>query len=423
MSINIKTETGLKILADKTTKATIEAALGYLPAQKSELEDKYLSKSEASYNYLLKGEAAAQYLLKGDAQSIYATLNDLSNYLAKEEDGDSFSISDSAGHIILTVDKDGVHSVDFYVKDKSILEIIEEADTNLSTQIKNIDSGKSDVNHSHNDLVSDSNEFAITDNSGNMIMKVDQAGVHSTAFYVDGKSISEIGFSGNYDDLTNKPDFNGLSSTVNSLSESVNSVIDEIDILDDSINSLKEADTNLSTQIKNIDSGKSDVNHSHDNLTSDSADFSITDNDGNIVATINQDGLNTVNLMLDGVDFSTRIDSKFETVLGDLRNEFNENDRLKLSLIPFGLDIPENADLNTTDYLSVGSYFCSKNVVIDTFTNCPTTQAFLMQVYSPISKSIDNEATGAWVYRLRKLMSYQGDEYIQYCQVGATAGT
>lgn len=459
MSINIKTNTGLKILADKTTKTTIETALGYTPVNTEEL----------SKNYLTKSDAANDYLLKGDAASIYATLDDLSNYLAKESDDDSFFIADSVGNIILRVDKDGVHSVDFTVEGKSILEIIEEAGfsgdyndlTNkpnitedesntlyiadeagnivakidaeglhalgvfIGAEDKNVEeliNTKSDINHSHNDLVSDSNEFAIADNKGNMIMKVDQAGVHSTAFYVDGKSIAEIGFSGNYNDLTNKPDFNGLSSTVNSLSESVNSVIDEVDILDDSVTLLQEADTNLSTQIRSLDSNKSNINHSHDNLTSDSIDFSITDNDGNIIATINQDGLNTVNLMLDGIDFSTKIDSKFETILDDLRNEFSENDRLKLSLIPFGLSIPENADLNTVDYLSVGSYFCSQNAIASTFMNCPTKQAFLMQAYSPISKSIDNEATGAWVYRLRKLMSYQGDEYIQYISTSGNAG-
>lgn len=486
MSVNIQTTTGLKLLADKTTKINIEKALGYTPANNTDLS-----------KYLLKDAAANNYLLKGDAEGIYATLDNLSNYLAKEDDGDSFSISDSAGNIILRVDKDGVHSVDFTVEGKSILEIIEDAgfsgdyndltnkpnikedesntlyitdevgnivakidaeglhaynvfigredkevaiqedlvdlsntiSENISTAIQKLNKDveelvntKSDVNHSHNDLISDSNEFAIADNKGNMIMKVDQAGVHSTAFYVDGKSIAEIGFSGNYNDLTNKPDFNGLSSTVNSLSESVNSVIDEVDILDDSVTLLQEADTNLSTQIRSLDSNKSNINHSHDNLTSDSVDFSITDNDGNIIATINQDGLNTVNLMLDGIDFSTKIDSKFETILDDLRNEFSENDRLKLSLIPFGLNIPENADLNTVEYLSVGSYFCSQNAIVSTFRNCPTTQAFLMQVYSPISKSIDNEATGTWVYRLRKLMSYQGDEYIQYISTSGTAG-
>lgn len=487
MAINIQTENGLLLLADKTTKQTIEAALGYTPVKSSEIEDKYLSKSDASYNYLLKG----------DAKLIYATLNDLSNYLAKEVDGNSFSIADSAGHIILTVDKDGIHSVDFYIKNKSILEIIEEAgfsgdyndlinkpnitedgsDTlyftdemgniittidsdgihafnvfvgtgdkevalqedltdlsntiseNISTAIQDLNkdveelvSTKADINHLHNDLVSDTNDLTITDNNGNIIMRVDQDGVHSTAFYVDGKNIDEVGFSGDYNDLTNKPDFVGLSSTVNSLSQSVTSVVDEVDVLDSEVTSLKQTDTNLSNQISSLNTNKSNINHSHNDLVSDSFDFSIADNNGNIIATINEEGLNTVNLKLDGVDFLTQIDRKLETMLDDLHNELNEKDRLKLSLIPFGLNIPENADLNTVDYLSVGSYFCSQNATVKTFTNCPTTQAFLMQVYSPISKSIDNEATGAWVYRLRKLMSYQGDEYIQYISTSGAAG-
>jgi hypothetical protein len=46
-----------------------------------------------------------------------------------------------------------------------------------------------------------------------------------------------------------------------------------------------------------------------------------------------------------------------------------------------------------------------------------------MQVYSPLSAAFDNETTGAWVYRLRKLTVYDtGIEYIQYCCVSGTSG-
>lgn len=93
------------------------------------------------------------------------------------------------------------------------------------------------------------------------------------------------------------------------------------------------------------------------------------------------------------------------------------------TLIPFGTAIPANANLNTVDYLKVGNYYCSRNVDAATHTNSPTESAFMMQVYSPLSTTIDNEATGTWVYRFRVLQVYTGLRFTQYVYSGATAGT
>lgn len=92
-------------------------------------------------------------------------------------------------------------------------------------------------------------------------------------------------------------------------------------------------------------------------------------------------------------------------------------------LVPYGMAIGESADLNTTEYLKVGNYYCSSNATTKTLSNCPTSSAFMMTVMSPLSTTIDNETTKTWVYRLRKLQVYTGEEYVQYCYAGATAGT
>lgn len=93
------------------------------------------------------------------------------------------------------------------------------------------------------------------------------------------------------------------------------------------------------------------------------------------------------------------------------------------TLIPFGTSVPANANLNTTTYLKVGNYYCSRNVDAATHTNSPTTSAFMMQVFSPLSTTIDNETTGTWVYRFRVLQVYTGARFTQYVYSGATAGT
>ncbi len=97
--------------------------------------------------------------------------------------------------------------------------------------------------------------------------------------------------------------------------------------------------------------------------------------------------------------------------------------RLFCSMVPYGTTIPASANLNTTTYLKVGNYFCASNANAGTLTNSPVTEAFMMQVYTPLSTTFDNETTGTWVYRIRKLMTYAGHEYIQYCYAGATANS
>ena len=97
--------------------------------------------------------------------------------------------------------------------------------------------------------------------------------------------------------------------------------------------------------------------------------------------------------------------------------------RLLRMLIPEGATIPVNEDLNTTQYLSVGKFFCSSNATAQTLSNCPTTNAFMMEVFSPLSLTIDDETTANWCYRLRLITDYTGKMFIQRTNTSGTAGT
>ena len=91
-------------------------------------------------------------------------------------------------------------------------------------------------------------------------------------------------------------------------------------------------------------------------------------------------------------------------------------------LVPVGDYIPSGANLNSAAYLKVGSYYNSKNEEVSSMTNCPATRGFLMYVYSPLAKTYDNETTATWVYRTRKLMDYEGNEWVQLCVSDGTIG-
>ena len=89
-----------------------------------------------------------------------------------------------------------------------------------------------------------------------------------------------------------------------------------------------------------------------------------------------------------------------------------------------GTNIADNSDINSVEFLSIGSYYCSSYDRAKTLINCPTKDAFIMHVYCPNSyTNIDKETSSTWVYRTRKILTVDGDEYTQYTHSEGTAGT
>ena len=99
-------------------------------------------------------------------------------------------------------------------------------------------------------------------------------------------------------------------------------------------------------------------------------------------------------------------------------------DREFFRLLPKGgTYIPANADLNTIEYIKVGTYYNSLSRESMTMKNIPIGAAFIMCVLSPLSEDYDNEETSAWVYRLRIFIDYSG-QYIftQFVRSDTTPG-
>ena len=120
-------------------------------------------------------------------------------------------------------------------------------------------------------------------------------------------------------------------------------------------------------------------------------------------------------------------DDKVDTILKDgylYSNGEKVDMRFTRSLIPVGTSIPANANLNSKTYLKIGKYYCRLNVDAKTITNCPTSEAFSMEVFNPLGTNVDDEDTEDYTYRLRVLTAYKtGVQYIQYCNTSGTAGS
>lgn len=87
----------------------------------------------------------------------------------------------------------------------------------------------------------------------------------------------------------------------------------------------------------------------------------------------------------------------------------------------YGTQIVANKNLNTTEFLEVRRFFCPMDSTVATLTNCPTGNAFMMEVFAPISATIDDEsASSGSRYRVRVIMTWQGRIYVQNCYFGSS---
>lgn len=83
------------------------------------------------------------------------------------------------------------------------------------------------------------------------------------------------------------------------------------------------------------------------------------------------------------------------------------------SLLGNGIDIVANSNLNTTEFLKIGNYVCRYDDIVSTLTNCPVESAFKLEVSNPINTDYDNENDTRSVYRLRKIITFEGEIFLQ----------
>lgn len=151
---------------------------------------------------------------------------------------------------------------------------------------------KSDFSGNYNDLdnkpniIDDgSNNLAIADTDGNIIFKVDADGTHTTALEIDGEDIVELinsnGFSGDYNDLKNKPNIIDDGSGKLEFADEAGNVVARID--EDGFETTK-------VTAKEAIIGSVDIKQDgYDKLT-------VADEAGNIVFEINSDGQGATNV-------------------------------------------------------------------------------------------------------------------------------
>lgn len=379
-----------------------------------------------------------------DAKSDFSgSYNDLTNAPnITEDESNNYVIVDNSGNIIARFDANGLTTTKVTIDG---VDIKDRVDTHIADTTMHVTASertkwnnKSEFDGDYNSLTNKpnitddgSNNLVITDNNNNIIMQVDANGVtttqvSATTVLANGADVgAHIANKNNPHNVTKNQVGLGSVDNTSDVNKPVSTA--QATAIADAKQAGTDAQSNLDTHAANTtvhitDAERTSWNNksnfsgdygdltSAPNITEDESDtFYVVDSNNNIIMQIDSEGIKSSGLIINGENVVNKINAEFFIIKSDLA----EQDRLKTGYIPHGKQIPESADLNTMEYILVGDYWCPMNVTVATLTNCPTNMAFLMQVYSPIAKGYDNEETSKWVYRVRKILTYTGDEYIQ----------
>lgn len=240
-------------------------------------------------------------------EEVESAIGNTSGSSITDDGSGEFNIADPQGNVIFKVDADGIHTTDITAngEDLSI------ADPNGNVIFK------ADKDGIHTtDITSNSNNFIIEDASNNIIFQIDADGAQTTKLKLNSGDIDEqlediranmgqSGFSGDYNELINKPNITDDWSSEFNIADPSGNVIFKVD--KDGVHT-----TNINT------SGE---------------DFNIADADGNVVLKVNANGLKTVkvnanSIEIDDKNVTTIIDEKIATIVDSAPEELNTLNKL-----------------------------------------------------------------------------------------------
>lgn len=257
----------------------------------------------------------------------YNDLTDAPNIA--EDDSGNMVIADESGNIIFKADANGIHTTavslngeaaasEKYV-DEAIANIdIPEVDfTGYATEDfvnTAIDSAKEELGES---IVSESNEWKIVDEVGNIIFSVDADGAHTTELTLNGKEaatkeyvdnvfndidIPEVDFTGyateNYVDNKVADLVNSAPEALNTLGELAAALENHEDAYDALLETVGSKATH--TDLENL---KEELSES---ITAEAEDWKVVDGNGNIIFSVDNTGAHTTSLTLNGEEAATK---------------------------------------------------------------------------------------------------------------------
>ena len=355
----------LSALNAKIEKNTIHVDSELNPASSNPVQNKAIVKELRS----LSTDISNKTTFSGD-------YNDLTNApnITEDESGDMI-ITDQKDNVIFIVDSEGIHSTaltlkgepaatEKYVNDK--VDIISQK-VDLSNHYTKeetdaaINSAKEELSES---ITTESSEWTVVDEAGNIIFKVDSEGAHTTSLSLkDGEPAATVTY---------------VNDEITKVNESVNNINDQLDNLnipnlqgyateeyvDNAVSEHAEEvlDTHYTkTEIDTI------VDNTKESIMSESTEWKVVDEAGNIVFSVDNTGAHTTTLTLDGktveeiatdkakAEVATLVNSAPEALntLNELANALGDDPNFATTItneIGKKVDKVEGKDLSTNDF-------------------------------------------------------------------------
>lgn len=193
MAVYIKTKDGIKRVSNEDiTKTDIENALGYTP---SDFSGKYndiegapdIQEDDTGAYYIV--DTKGNIILKVDSEGLHTTdieLDGIESVKKKLESADSLTddsdtlfVVDGKDNIVAKIDKDGIHTTN--LKAKEVYLDGQKLSEKLTSLLDNILTSISEESDK---------EFILMDDNGNIILRVDESGLHTTN--IEAENIKEL---------------------------------------------------------------------------------------------------------------------------------------------------------------------------------------------------------------------------------------
>lgn len=268
MGVYIQLPKELKKLSNDTTSGEIKNALGYTPA---------------------------------DAESVQNIVDD---------ESDVFYVTDPNGNIIAKIDSEGIHTTEVNLgKEGETVVKVKEHIQDGKVHITEEERAKWNDNSSLKNITDDeSNAFNITDPSGNIIATIDKDGIHTVEMTLGNENEVKVKVKEHINDTDchvteeekttwdNKSEFDGKYSSLEGIPDAATAKESlGLDQVDNTSDKDKPVSTAQQTALDNLQKTMSEQ------IVSESEEWHVVDKNGNIVATIDANGVNSVDVKVDGV--------------------------------------------------------------------------------------------------------------------------
>jgi hypothetical protein len=280
--------------------------------------------------------------------------NDLTNAPDISEDGSgNMVITDESGNIIFKADAEGIHTTavslngeaaatEKYV-DEAVANIeIPEVDfTGYATEdfvTSAVDSAKEELSES---ITSETEELKVVDEVGNIIFSVDADGAHTTELTLSGEKAATETYVDNA--IANisfpEPDFTGYA-TETFVADAI-SKIPPTDLtgyatekyVDDAISAIPSTDLtdyyNKEETNAAINTAKEEISES---IVSESNEWKIVDEAGNIIFSVDETGAHTTELTLNGETVTNIVETKVASLVDSAPDTLNTLNELAAAL-------------------------------------------------------------------------------------------